>query len=125
MKILNVDDTPTERYIIKRVLESAFPDCILVQVEDSDEACKLLKRETFDLIIQDIIRPGTMNGAAFLIWFRHRDPAGDVPVILTTLLQPGALETLFSFPNVWALEPGAPREDLVILINKIMGSESA
>ena len=123
MKILNIDDSASERYIIKKVIEDGFPECTLVQVEDSDQARELLANEKFDLIVQDIIRPGRMNGAQFLRWFRRKDPQGETPVILATLLAPEAVEELLRLPNVWSLGPGAPVQYLVGLIKEKVVSQ--
>jgi len=82
MKILVVDDLPTTRLFIKRLLKKiGFEHIILA--EDGESALNELKNTTFDLILSDWQMPH-MNGLELLNSVRKNASHRNVPFIMIT-----------------------------------------
>src|ERR1700733_7429646 len=78
--ILIVDDEPAARYGMRRALESSYE---IVEAASGDAARNAMARQTFDLILLDLIMPGE-DGLAFL---RSLRAAGDAtPVLIASAL---------------------------------------
>jgi DNA-binding NtrC family response regulator len=78
--ILIVDDEPAARYGMRRALESSYE---IVEAASGDAARNATARQTFDLILLDLIMPGE-DGLAFL---RSLRAAGDAtPVLIASAL---------------------------------------
>jgi DNA-binding response OmpR family regulator len=73
-----VDDEPIVRDVVIRYLERAGFET--VEADDGDRARRLLAERTPDLVVLDIMLPGT-DGLALCTWIRARSA---VPVILLT-----------------------------------------
>jgi DNA-binding response OmpR family regulator len=76
--VLVVDDEPIVREVVVRYLESAGFDT--VEAADGNHARDLLAAETPDLVVLDVMLPGT-DGLELCRWIRGRSA---VPVILLT-----------------------------------------
>jgi DNA-binding response OmpR family regulator len=76
--VLVVDDEPIVRDVVIRYLERAGFET--VEADDGDRARRLLAERTPDLVVLDIMLPGT-DGLALCTWIRARSA---VPVILLT-----------------------------------------
>jgi DNA-binding response OmpR family regulator len=77
-RLLIVDDEPFVRDALKRVLEE---DSLLVAVAaDAAAALAELQRETYDLVILDIIMPG-MDGVELIRRIRAEFPAARIVAI--------------------------------------------
>jgi DNA-binding response OmpR family regulator len=76
--VLVVDDEPIVRDVVVRYLEQAGFET--VEADDGDRARHLLAEHTPDLIVLDVMLPGT-DGLALCSWIRGRSA---VPVILLT-----------------------------------------
>src|ERR687895_2542139 len=76
--VLVVDDEPIVRDVVVRYLEREGYRTL--EAADGDRARELLERESFDLVVLDVMLPGT-DGLALCRWIRTR---GDLPVILLT-----------------------------------------
>ncbi|MDP9195860.1 MAG: response regulator, partial [Pseudomonadota bacterium] len=62
-RILVVEDDSAVRAFLSRALEHAGHS--VIAVEDADLALKVLKRQpSFDVIVSDIVMPGSMDGLA-------------------------------------------------------------
>lgn len=79
MKILVVDDEPVVRELTVEILRRSgyAPQ----GVPSARHALELLDRESFDLVVSDVVMP-EMTGVEFLYELRLRQP--DLPVILMT-----------------------------------------
>ena len=96
-KILIVDDSPTDRQFLLETLSKQGYQC--VTAENGDEAISKAHSERPDLILMDVVMPGT-NGYQ-LTRTITRDPRyADVPVIMCTSK---GQET----DRVWGLRQGA------------------
>jgi DNA-binding response OmpR family regulator len=76
--VLVVDDEPIVRDVVVRYLESAGFDT--VEAGDGDDARGLLEQRTPDVVLLDVMLPGT-DGFELCRWIRGRS---SVPVILLT-----------------------------------------
>src|SRR5262245_19155294 len=77
-KVLVVDDEPIVRDVVVRYLESAGFDTL--EAGDGDTARELIERDSPELVVLDLMLPGT-DGLALCRWIRGR---GNLPVIMLT-----------------------------------------
>jgi DNA-binding response OmpR family regulator len=78
MTVLVVDDEPIVREVVVRYLEREGYRTL--EAADGDRARELLERESLDLVVLDVMLPGT-DGLALCRWIRGRS---ELPVILLT-----------------------------------------
>jgi DNA-binding response OmpR family regulator len=76
--VLVVDDEPIVREVVVRYLRSEGYRTI--EAADGDAACELVERERPDLVVLDLMLPGT-DGLAVCRWIRARF---ELPVIMLT-----------------------------------------
>lgn len=85
MKILVVDDDPVSRRVLRQILASTDPDCVIAEASGGEEACALLERVNhgFDVVFLDISMPD-YDGLELLGRFRRSAALKTLPVILCT-----------------------------------------
>ena len=76
--VLVVDDEPIVRDVVARYLSR--DGYTVLEAGDGDSARVLLEREQLELVVLDVMLPGT-DGLELMRWIRAR---GDLPVILLT-----------------------------------------
>ena len=96
-KILIVDDSPTDRQYLLEVLSKQGYECVTAQ--SGDEAVEKSKSERPDLILMDIIMPGT-NGYEATRAITRDQATRHIPVIVCTAKDQ---ET----DRLWGLRQGA------------------
>jgi twitching motility two-component system response regulator PilH len=96
-KILIVDDSPTDRQFLLEVLSKAGYQC--VTAESGDEAVAKSKTEQPDLILMDVVMPGTSGFQATRAITRE-EATKHIPVIMCTSKNQ---ET----DKIWGLRQGA------------------
>jgi len=96
-KILIVDDSPTDRQFLLEVLSKAGYQC--VTAENGDEAIAKSKTEQPDLILMDVVMPGTSGYQATRAITRD-EATKHIPVIMCTSKN---RET----DKIWGLRQGA------------------
>ena len=96
-KILIVDDSPTDRQFLIETLGKQGFECLTAQ--NGDEGIAKSKSEQPDLILMDIIMPGT-DGFKATRAITHDEATKHIPVIVCTNKK---LET----DKVWGLRQGA------------------
>jgi twitching motility two-component system response regulator PilH len=101
-KILIVDDSPTDRQFLLGALSKAGYQC--VTAENGDEAIAKSKSERPDLILMDVVMPGTSGYQATRTITRD-EATKHIPVIMCTSK---SQET----DKIWGLRQGA-REYLI------------
>ena len=79
MLVLHIDDSPTERCMVRRLLESVGMTC--VSAASSDEALELLDRP-FDVVVQDVAR-GDDDAAGLDLYTSHLRQRGLPTIFLT------------------------------------------
>jgi twitching motility two-component system response regulator PilH len=117
-KILIVDDSPTDRQFLLETLSKQGYQCVLA--ENGDEAIAKSRSEAPDLILMDVVLPGTSGFQATRAITRD-DKTKHIPVILCTSKNQ---ET----DRIWGLRQGA--KDYVVkpinakeLVSKIRAIE--
>lgn len=91
--ILLVDDNHDLRASMRRALAQAGYD--VVEAESSDAAAALIgEAGPFDMLVTDVLMPGSYDGVALAAWWREKVPGR--PVLFVTghadgRLDPGAL----------------------------------
>jgi len=96
-KILIVDDSPTERQFLLEALSKAGYEC--VTAENGDEAIAKSKTESPDLILMDVVMPGTSGFQATRVITRD-EATKHIPVIICTSK---SQET----DRIWGMRQGA------------------
>jgi twitching motility two-component system response regulator PilH len=96
-KILIVDDSATDRQFLIETLSKQGYQCVTAQ--NGDDAIAKSKTELPDLILMDIIMPGT-DGFKATRAITHDDATKHIPVIVCTSKK---LET----DKVWGMRQGA------------------
>lgn len=80
--LLIVDDDPLQRLLLRRLLNA---DYAVTEAQNGREALNLLARQSFDMILLDIMLPG-MSGLDVLQLTRESFSSTDLPVIIISAL---------------------------------------
>jgi twitching motility two-component system response regulator PilH len=96
-KILVVDDSPTERYVLNELLAAQGYEVVLA--ESGDDGIARAKETLPDLILMDVVMPGT-NGFQATRALSRDDSTKGIPVILCTTKDQ---ET----DRIWGMRQGA------------------
>jgi len=83
-KILIVEDDPQLQQMYKRKL--AFEKFVVFAASNGEEGLKLAKEQHPDLILLDVMLPGTMNGFDVLEVLQRDETLKKIPVIMSTNL---------------------------------------
>lgn len=97
MKVLIIDDSPTEAHVIKGYL--ARHDMEVLVAHDAEEGIKEAKEHQPDAILMDVVMPG-MNGFQATRYLTKDPQTSSIPIIILTTK--GA-ET----DRVWGMRQGA------------------
>ncbi len=95
--ILIVDDSPTERHILTELLTGA--GYVTSTAESGDEGVERAKQLMPDLVVMDVVMPGT-NGYQATRALSKDDATKDIPVIMCTTKNQ---ET----DKIWGMRQGA------------------
>ena len=80
-RILAVDDNPDALTLLEKILRREGYDVMVVK--DGTAAIELFNRQTFDLVLLDIMMPG-VDGFEVSRTLRHGSGPGKVPVVFIT-----------------------------------------
>ena len=86
MKILIVDDNPTERKLLRRILEKQ--DCEVLEAADGEEGIQMAGAHRPDLIISDALMP-KMDGFNFLRILRKDPELQKIPFVFYSAVYTG------------------------------------
>lgn len=95
--IVIVDDSPTDVQIFSRILEKAGHK--VSSASDAESGIALVKRERPDVVLMDIIMPGSNGFQATRVLSKDAETAG-IPVIIVTTK---SMQT----DRVWGMRQGA------------------
>ncbi len=80
-RLLIVDDLPDNRAVLtRRFVKRGFE---IVEAESGEQALKLIREQTFDCVLLDVMMPG-MDGTQVLRHIREKLSASVLPVIMVT-----------------------------------------
>jgi PAS domain S-box-containing protein len=88
-KVLVVEDNPEVLGVSVSMLEQLGYD--VHAVVDATSALAAIEKEDFDIVVSDIVMPGSMDGTALANAIRARKP--DLPVLLMTGYSPAVAQT--------------------------------
>lgn len=97
-RILVVDDSPTERYVIRLILEKHGHT--VTEAEDGEMAIERARAEKPDLVLMDIVMPGRLNGFQATRRLSKNAETASIPVIIVSVK---GQET----DRLWAFRQGA------------------
>src|SRR5437879_13197268 len=81
LRILHLEDNPTDAELVRRMLEAAGVDCAIRRVETRAAFQSALEREQFDLVISDFMLT-YFDGLSALNIYSHRKP--ELPFIFVS-----------------------------------------
>ena len=93
-RFLVADDHPVNRLLVKQVLRSAWPQSTVLEAVNGQQALDILRTETVDLVLMDMVMP-VMDGIAATAALRQQADARlrSIPVLgLTANVNPQDLE---------------------------------
>ncbi|MBT4839050.1 MAG: response regulator [Methylococcales bacterium] len=96
-KILIVDDSPTESYVISKMLKEYGYS--VVEAENGYDGIKIAKQEKPDIILMDVVMPG-INGYQTTRRLNRDPDTKSIPVIIVTTKNQHS-------DKVWGLRQGA------------------
>ena len=98
LRVLVVDDSPTMRLALQRMLESLYPGCKVELADDGKEALRSLSTNRCDLILSDLEMPG-MDGQSFVQLLKRNSVLRKKPVLVVSArLDEPALQSLAAEP---------------------------
>jgi two-component system, cell cycle sensor histidine kinase and response regulator CckA len=118
VKILIVDDNPTNRKLLRLTLQSQRHQ--VAEAAEGAEALKLLTSEKFDAMISDILMPN-MDGYRLCFEVRKTPEIKDLPIILysSTYLSPSDRDLALRFGASAFLEKPAAPEKLEEVLREV------
>lgn len=97
MKVLIIDDSPTESHVAKGFLTRNGFDVILA--DNAEQGLKLAEHESPDAILMDIVMPG-MNGFQATRHLTKNEQTANIPVIILSSKNA-------STDKMWGMRQGA------------------
>ena len=118
---LVVEDSPTVRNFVTRVLEDRYPGSLVLQADDGKAALAAMKSHRVNLIVSDLQMPG-MDGMSFLQMLRNNPVLQKKPVIiLSGMVTPQLRAELSSLPHVLVLSKPASPDSLAASVAALVG----
>ncbi len=118
--ILLIEDSPTIRNYVRRILEKEMPGCVIREAEDGRDAISEMAQKKVDLIITDLQMPG-MDGATFLRMVRKNNLLKQKPVLVFSSSETSALKTEFGGDGCLEFlpKPASP-ESIMAALGRLM-----
>lgn len=123
-KFLVVDDSPTIRKFVKKVIEGGFPGSEVYEAEDGKTAMHELSGQKMDLIVTDMQMPG-VDGMSFIKTL-HRNPLlNKKPIIILSGMVTREMQAeLGSVPTVRILAKPADPKTIVSTIQSLLTTKT-
>ncbi len=120
MQILLIEDSPTIRGYLKRILVKHFPGSTVREAEDGRQAMTEMSSKRVDIIVTDLQMPG-MDGQTFLK-ILHRNPIlKNKPVlVLSGSFTPQLREELKAYPTVKTLAKPSSEEEIASTLKDLI-----
>jgi twitching motility two-component system response regulator PilH len=81
MRVLIVDDSPTEMFKLKTILEKHGHE--VIEATDGADGVNVAQKELPDLVLMDVVMPG-LNGFQATRQLTKNDQTAHIPVIMVT-----------------------------------------
>jgi two-component system chemotaxis response regulator CheY len=118
--ILVIEDSPTIRKMVCRILEKNFPSCIIREACEGREALSEMSNKKVDLIFTDLQMPG-MDGQTFLKMLHHNPLLKNKPVIvLSSSITAQLREELSVYESVRLLAKPSSAEEISETVRSMM-----
>ncbi len=120
LKFLLVDDSPTIRKFVRKVLERGFTGCQIFEAEDGKTAMHELSGQKMDLIVTDMQMPG-VDGQSFIKTL-HRNPLlNKKPIVIFSGMVTNEMQQEFGIvPTVRILSKPAEPTAIVETVNSLL-----
>jgi CheY-like chemotaxis protein len=125
LQMLLIEDSPTIRGFLKRILMKHFPGSVVREAEDGRQAMSEMSNKRVDFIVTDLQMPG-MDGQTFLKILHGNPVLKNKPVLVlsgsfTAQLQ----EELKAYPSVRTLAKPSSEEEIAQTIRSLMAEAEA
>lgn len=121
MKVLVVEDHALVREGLLTTLQALGQDTVGIGAEDASQAIRVLEREDIDLMLLDLMLPGT-RGLTFLPLVRRRFPT--VPVVVVSALDdPGMVSMAMEAGASGFISKAASSRQLLTALRKVLAGE--
>lgn len=122
---LVVEDSPTVRAYVRRILSDRFPSSEITEAEDGKSALAAMKSSKIDLILTDLQMPG-MDGASFVHMLRNNSVLSKKPIIiLSGMITAKVREEMASLPRLCFLPKPASPEALEQAVRGLLSGAGA
>lgn len=118
-RVLIVDDDPVSRAALEAAASIALPDVELSVLGSAKEACRLVSRVRFDLIITDLCM-NRMSGRELIRALRSSRFLCESPVLVVSADRLGTSDRHPVLDKVFHLPKPVPRDELVLLIRECL-----
>lgn len=124
VKILLIEDEPSIRDLYSRQLIKAGYQ--VDPAEDGNKGLELLKADTYDLLLLDIMLPG-INGLQVLREFKTQNPNSQMKVILLTNLgQDTVIKEGFTLgANAYLIKASYTPDQIVTEVNNLLTGQTS
>jgi two-component system chemotaxis response regulator CheY len=118
--ILVIEDSPTIRNFLRRILEKSFPGSVIREASDGREALSEMSNKKVDFILTDLQMPG-MDGHAFLRMLHSNPILKHKPVVvLSSSITSELREQVKGFEKVRLLAKPSSAEEISKTLGELM-----
>ncbi len=118
--ILVIEDSPTIRNFLRRILEKSFPGSVIREASDGREALSEMSNKKVDFILTDLQMPG-MDGHAFLKMLHSNPILKHKPVVvLSSSITSELREQVKGFEKVRLLAKPSSAEEISKTLGELM-----
>ena len=121
MTALIVEDNVDFSAFLKSLLEVRFPDALVLQASDADEAMRHVDLNKLDIVLVDISLPGGVNGLALTEWIRRDDMSPPVVILTNHDLPEYRLEAARLGADRFLSKTSSTTEEIVVAIEELAG----
>lgn len=118
-KILLIEDDPNIQQLYQEVLQREGFEVVLAK--DGSNGLAQVRQSLFDLVILDIMLPGSMNGFDVLEEMRANQVTKNVPVMVLTNLDSERQTALSIGAQEYFVKADLPMEELIGHVRKLVG----
>ncbi len=125
LQMLLIEDSPTIRGFLKRIMLKHFPGSVIREAEDGRQAMSEMSNKRVDFIVTDLQMPG-MDGQTFLKILHGNPVLKNKPVlVLSGSFTAQLKEELKAYPTVRTLAKPSSEEEIARTIRDLMMTTEA